>query len=107
MRNEVTKKVRRAKQEYLKKNLQNLEKNSPDAWAAVGEHLGWRKPMAPMMLVQDGNVRSTGQEMADTMIKKYERKEKEVTQSLGPARDDYLEAGRRLIQGNKAVFSFK
>ena len=106
VRNTVTKQVRRAKQEYLKKNLQNLEKNSPDAWAAVGEHLGWRKPMAPTMLIQDGNVRSTGQEMADTMIKQYERKETEVTQSLGPARDDYLEAGRRMTQGNKAVFNF-
>ena len=40
MRNDVTKRVRREKQEYLKKNLENLEKNSPDAWAAVGEHLG-------------------------------------------------------------------
>ena len=107
VRNTVTKQVRKAKQEYLKKNLENLEKNSPDAWAAVGEHLGWRKPMAPTMLIQNGDVKSTGKEMADAMIKQYEKKEMEVIQSLGPARDDYLETGRRLTQGNKAVFSFK
>ena len=68
MQNKVTKCVRKAKQEHLKKSLENLEKNSPDAWAEVGEHLCWRKPMAPTMLVQDGEVRTTGQEMADTMI---------------------------------------
>ena len=82
MRNEVTKCVRKAKQERLKKSLENLEKNSPDAWAVVGEHLGWRKPMAPTMLVQDGEVRTTGQEMADTMIEQYRRKEIEVNESL-------------------------
>ena len=107
VRNDVTKCVRKAKQEYLKKNLENLEKNSPDAWAAVGEHLGWRKPMAPTMLVQDGDVRTTGQEMADTMIEQYRRKEMEVNQSLGQAEGNYLEAGRRMTKGNKAVFNFK
>ena len=69
VRNTVTKQVRKAKQEYLNKNIEKLEKNSPDAWAAVGEHLGWRKPMAPTMLIHNGDVKSTGQEMADTMIK--------------------------------------
>ena len=63
--------------------------------------------MAPTMLVQDGDVRSTGQEMADTMIEQYRRKETEVNQSLGPAIHDYLEASRRMTKGNKAVFSFK
>ena len=29
----------------------------------------------------------------------------EVTQSLGPAEDDYLESGRRMTKNNKAVFS--
>ena len=63
--------------------------------------------MAPTMLVQDGEVRTTGQEMADTMIEQYRRKEIEVNESLGPAREDYLEAGRRMTTGNKAVFNFK
>ena len=106
VRNDVTKTVRKAKQAHLKKNLENLEKNSPDAWAAVGEHLGWRKPMAPTMLVQDGDVKSTGQQMADAMIEQYRRKETEVNQSLGPATDDYMEAGRKMTKGNRAVFSF-
>ena len=107
VRNDVTKLVRKAKQDHLKKSLENLEKNSPDAWAAVGEHLGWRKPMAPTMLIQDGDVRSTGQEMAETMIEQYRRKEIEVNQSLGPAREDYLDAGRKMTKGNKGTFSFK
>ena len=107
VRNEVTREVKGAKREHLRKNLENLDRNSRDSWAAVGEHLGWRKPSAPTMLVQDGIVMSTGQEMAEAMIKQYKRKEKEVTQALGPAKDDYLEAGRRMTSGNKAVFRFR
>ena len=107
VRNEVTREVKGAKREHLRKNLENLDKNSPDSWAAVGEHLGWRKPSAPTMLVQDGRVMSTGQDMAEAMINQYKRKEMEVNQALGPAKDDYLEAGRKMTKGNKAVFGFR
>ena len=107
VRNDVTKTVKQAKQAHLKKNLKNLEKNWPDAWAAVGEHFGWRKPTAPTMLVQDGDVKLTGQQMTDAMIEQYRRKETEVNESLGPAKHDYLEAGRKLTKGNRAVFNFK
>ena len=51
MQNKVTKCVWKAKQDNLKNCLENLKKNSPEAWAAVGERLGWRKPMAQTMLV--------------------------------------------------------
>ena len=107
VRNEVTREVKNAKREHLRKNLENLDKNSPDSWAAVGEHLGWRKPLAPTMLVQDGVVKSTGQDMAEAMIEQYRRKEEEVNRALGPARDDYLEAGRKMTKGNTAVFRFR
>ena len=107
VRNEVTREVKMAKREHLRKNLENLDRNSPDSWAAVGEHLGWRKPLAPTMLVQDGVVKSTGLDMAEAMIEQYRRKEQEVNQALGPARDDYLEAGRRMTKGNKSIFRFR
>ena len=42
------------------------------------------------MVVQDGKAISTGQEMAQAMIEQYRRKEEEVNQSLGLAKDDYL-----------------
>ena len=67
VRNEVTKEVKGAKREHL----EYLDRNSPNSWAAVGEHLGWRKPPAPTMVVQDGNVLSTGQDMAVAMIEQY------------------------------------
>ena len=107
VRNEATREVKSAKREHLKKNLENLERNSPDSWAAVGEHLGWRKPLAPTMLVQDGKVMSTGPEMAQAMIVQYQKKEEEVNQALGPAKDDYLAAGRKMTTSNKGVFKFK
>ena len=31
----------------------------------------------------------------------------EVNQALGPAKDDYLEAGRKMTKDNKAVFGFR
>ena len=41
VRNESAKEIKTAKLEYLRKKLENLDKNSPDSWAAVGEYLGW------------------------------------------------------------------
>ena len=40
-------------------------------------------------------------------MKQYKKKEREVQLALGEAKSDYLEAGRRLTAGNKAVFTWK
>ena len=93
--------------EYLRKKLENLDRNSADSWAAVSEYLGWKKPFAPTQLVQDGSVVNEGRQLAEAMIKQYERKEEEVHLALGEARGDYLPAGRLLTEGNKAVFKFR
>ena len=107
VRNNVGKKMKHAKKEHLRTKMAHLDKNSPDSWAAVGEYLGWRKPMTPTMLKQDGKVKTSGQELAEAMIQQYGQKEREVEQALGPAVGDYLEAGRKLTKGNKGVFTFK
>ena len=99
--------MKHAKKEHLRTKMAHLDKNSPDSWAAVGEYLGWRKPMTPTMLKQDGKVKTSGQELAEAMIQQYGQKEREVEQALGPAVGDYLEAGRKLTEGNKGVFTFK
>ena len=106
-RNITARKMKQAKKEHLRTKMEHLDKNSPDSWAAVGEYLGWRKPMTPTMLTQDGKVLTTGPELAEAMIEQYRRKEKEVDQALGPAKGDYLEVGRRMTNGNKGVFKFK
>ena len=106
-RNKTAKHLKQAKQQHLKTKMEHLDKNSPDSWAAVGEYLGWRKPMSPTMLTQDGKVLTSGPELAEAMIEQYRRKEKEVDQALGLAKGDYMEAGRKLTEGNKAVFRFK
>ena len=107
VRNLAAKEIKEAKTEYLRKKLENLSSNSADSWAAVSEYLGWKKPLAPTQLIQDGSVLTSGPELAEAMIKQYERKEEEVQRALGEARGDYLAAGRRLTEGNKAVFSFR
>ena len=106
MRNEFAKEMKRAKLEYLRKKLENLDKNSPDSWAAVGEYLGWRKPVSPTMLIQDGKVLTTGQELAEAMLNQYARKEEEVNSALGEACGDYLKSGRKITKGNTGRFRF-
>ena len=106
-RNIAGKAVKQARKEHLRKRLENLDKNSPDSWAAVGEFLGWRKPMTPTMLVDNGKVINADQELAETMLNQYKRKEVEVEAALGEAKGDYLAAGRRMTLGNKTVFRFK
>ena len=106
-RNEAGKLLKAARKEHLRRKLENLDKNSPDSWAAVGEFLGWRKPVSPTMLVQDGNVITGNQQLAEAMVKQYRRKEVEVEAALGQVQGDYLAEGRQMTQGNKAVFRFK
>ena len=48
-RNETAKALKKVRHEHFRTKLENLEKNSPDSWAAVGEFLGWRKPVTPTM----------------------------------------------------------
>ena len=107
VRNQAAKEIKTAKREFLKKNMETLTKNSPDAWSAVNEFLGWKKPMTPTKLVQDGAVLAKGHDLAEVMLRHYRRKEEEVQQSLGEAKGDYLAAGRKLTAGNKAVFAFR
>ena len=68
VRNKVAKEIKVAEKNFMKKKQENLSKNSPVSWAAVGEYLGWRKPSNPTMLVQDGKVLTGDQELAEAMI---------------------------------------
>ena len=106
VRNESAKEIKNARLQCLKKKLENLDKNSPDSWAAIGEYLGWRKSVSPTMLIQDGQVLTKGQELAEAKLKQYSRKEDEVNQALGEAEGDYLKLGRNLTKGNTGVFKF-
>ena len=107
VRNIAAKEIKGAKLEFLRKKLENLSQNRADAWSAVDEYLGWKKPLAPTRLVQDGTVATEGPELAEVMIKQYERKEMEVQLALGEAKGDYLKSGRKLTEGNKSIFTFK
>ena len=60
VRNLAAKEIKEAKTEYLRKKLENLSSNSTDSWAAVSEYLGWKKPLAPTQLIQDGSVLTAG-----------------------------------------------
>ena len=106
-KNKAGKAIKSARNYHLKKKLENLDRNSTDSWAAVGEFLGWRKPTTPTMLVQDGKLVNADQELAEVMLEQYRRKEGEVEAALGDAQGDYLAAGRRMSVGNKALFKFK
>ena len=107
IRNQVAKEIKSAKTNFVKIKLNNLSQNSSTAWDAVNDYLGWKKPTAPTQLVQDGTVISEGPGLAEAMIKQYEKKEREVKQALGEAKDNYLAASRKLTAGNKAVFTWK
>ena len=107
IRNEVGKEIKNAEKDYMKKKLENLSKNSSDSWAAVGEYLGWRKPSNPTMLVQDGKVMTKDQELAEAMLVQYKRKEVEVDEALGEAREDYLRESRRMTKSNRCIFNFR
>ena len=54
--------------------MKNLGKNSSTAWDAVNDYLGWKMPTAPTQLVQDGSVMTMGPELAEPMLKQYEKK---------------------------------
>ena len=53
IRNQVYKEVKNAETDFMRKKLENLSKSSGDSWYAIGEFLGWRKPVNPTLLVQD------------------------------------------------------
>ena len=99
VRNKVAKEIKNAKMEYLKVKLKNLSSNSSKAWDAVNTYLGWKKPMSPTQLVQNGNVMTEGPDLAEAMLKQYEKKDM--------AQDDYLTLGRNLTKGNKGIFSWR
>ena len=99
--------MKNAEKNFMRKNLENLSKGSGDSWSAVGDFLGWRKPVNPTMLVKDGNVITGDQDLAETMLNQYKQKEVEVEQALGPAKGNYLEMSRKMTQGNRGIFRFK
>ena len=107
IRNQVSKEIKTAEKNFMKKKLENLSKNSSDSWAAVGEYLGWRKPSNPTMLVQYGRVMTEDQELAEAMLTQYKRKEHEVAEALGEAKEDYIRESRRMTKGNHSIFNFK
>ena len=107
IRNQVAKEVKNAEKAYLKKKLENLSRNSSDSWAAVGDYLGWRKPSNPTMLVQDGKVLTKDQELAEAMLVQYKRKEIEVDEALGEAKENYLRESRRMTKCNRSIFNFR
>ena len=107
IRNQVSKEVKTAEKDFMKKKLENLSKSSGDSWSAVEQFLGWRKPLSPTMLVKDGNVITGDQELAEAMLNQYKQKEVTVEQALGPAKGDFLEMSRKMTKGNKGVFSFQ
>ena len=107
VRNKAAKEIKNAKTEYLKVKLKNLSKNSSKAWDAVNTYLGWKKPMSPTQLIQDGNVMTEGPELAKAMLKQYEKKDRELQEALGEAKGDYLAAGQKLTRGNRGVFTWR
>ena len=107
LRNCVARKMKNADKYHLKKDLANWGANSKNAWAAVSEHLGWRKPCAPTMLVKEGKVLKEPDEMAEAMQAQFEEKEKEVEDAVGPPRYDYLTPVRLATTGNVRKFEFK
>ena len=107
IRNEVAKEVKGAEKQSMKRKLEDLSKNSSDAWIAVGEFLGWRKPVNPTMLVKYGNILTGDQEMAEAMLDQYKMKEIEVEQALGRAQGNFLNMSRRMTKDNKGKFNFR
>ena len=103
----MSKEVKNAGKDFMRKKVENLSKGSGDSWSAVGDFLGWRKPVNPTMLVKDGNVITGDQDLAETMLNQYKQKEVEVEQALGPAKGNYLEMSRKMTQGNRGIFRFK
>ena len=103
---EVSKEVKQAETQFMKRKLEDLGKNSSDALVAVGEFLGWRKPVNPTMLVKDGNILRGDQEMAEAMLDQYKKKEIEVEQALGQAQGDFLKMSRRMTKDNRGSFKF-
>ena len=59
------------------------------------------------MLVQDGKVLTGDQELAEAMLTQYKRKELEVAEALGEAKENYLSQSRRLTKSNQAVFNYR
>ena len=107
VRNNAAKEIKNAKTNYLRTKLKNLSKNSSTAWDAVNDYLGWKKPTAPTKLVKEGSVMTEGPGLAEAMMKQYKKKEIEVKEALGEAKGDFLAAGRRITEGNEAVFNRK
>ena len=89
----------------MKEKLENTRKNSLDSWVAVGEFLGWRKPVNPTMLVKDDDVLTGDQEMAEAMLEQY--RWKEVEQALGSTQEDFLKMSRTMTKGNEGIFKFR
>ena len=107
IRNEVSKEVKEAEKNYMKRKLEDLSRNSSDAWVAVGEFLGWRNPVNPTMLVKDGKILTGDQDLAEAMLEQYKQKEVEVEQALGPAQGDFLNMSRKMTKGNTGRFNFR
>ena len=103
----MSKEVKRAETDFMKKKLENLSKSTGDSWSAIGEFLGWRKPVNPTMLVQDGKVLTRDQDLANAMLNQYRKKEIEVEQALGPAQGDIIKTSRRMTKGNTGIFNFR
>ena len=56
IRNKTAKKLKHSKKDHQRTKMEHQDQNLPDSWAALGEYLGWRKPMTYIMLTEDGKV---------------------------------------------------
>ena len=73
----------------------------------MNDYIEWKKPTARTKLVKEGSVMTEGPGLAEAMMKQYKKKEIEVKEALGEAKGDFLAAGRRITEGNEAVFNRK
>merc|ERR1712020_721909 len=111
----VAKELRRAKNNYAKRGLQDKEAHSKSMWQGVKAHLGWEDTGAPTRLVKRTREEEGGntsvrtitdpKEIGEEITKAFEEKAKKVKEALGPMTGNYLEQVQDMHEGNVGRFA--
>ena len=106
-RNSVNSSLRKEKEFWQKRKLQEFAEDSRSTWQNVKNWLGWRSGGPSTKLVQTGEMFSKPSKLANIMNTFFIQKVRDLRNNLPQSPGDPLELARNLMSRNHSKFSLK
>ena len=108
LRNKIHKNLRADKKYQVKTSFQDSEGNSRKQWAAAKKVLGWSKFKNPSLIVEDGKVKTTPTEIANSLNFNFIKKNIKLYREISKTETDPLtNYNKKLLGDKKPTFTLK